>query len=45
MMITEPILLLIVTYFSTIAGLLFSLFETFPIIWQDTRGSAHPKPA
>lgn len=43
MMITEPILLLIVTYFSTIAGLLFSLFETFPIIWQDTRGFSSSK--
>ncbi|PLW56143.1 hypothetical protein PCANC_04660, partial [Puccinia coronata f. sp. avenae] len=38
MMMTEPILLLILVYFSTIFGILFSLFETFPIIWQEKRG-------
>ncbi|KAA1129436.1 hypothetical protein PGTUg99_003083 [Puccinia graminis f. sp. tritici] len=38
MMLTEPILLLIVTYLSIVCGMLYSLLETFPIIWQDIRG-------
>lgn len=38
MMVTEPILLLGTTYISTVTGILYSLFETFPIIWQDIRG-------
>ncbi|OAV91119.1 hypothetical protein PTTG_07887 [Puccinia triticina 1-1 BBBD Race 1] len=38
MMLTEPILSLIVIYLSIICGMLYSLLETFPIIWQDIRG-------
>ncbi|KAI9630150.1 hypothetical protein KEM48_012180 [Puccinia striiformis f. sp. tritici PST-130] len=38
MVLTEPILVLIMAYFSMICGLLYSLFETFPVIWQDLRG-------
>jgi len=34
----EPILVLITVYLSVVYGLLYALFEAFPIIWQELRG-------
>ncbi|OAV91117.1 hypothetical protein PTTG_07888 [Puccinia triticina 1-1 BBBD Race 1] len=38
MLITEPILLLVTLYLALVYGLLYGLFEAFPVIWGETRG-------
>ncbi|KAH9814728.1 major facilitator superfamily domain-containing protein [Melampsora americana] len=38
MLASEPILVLVTVYLSIVYGLLYGLFEAFPIIWGDIRG-------
>lgn len=38
MLALEPILLLVTVYLSVVYGLLYGLFEAFPLIWADLRG-------
>ena len=38
MLVLEPILLLVTVYLSVVFGLLYGLFEAFPLIWADLRG-------
>ncbi|KAG0145916.1 hypothetical protein CROQUDRAFT_45074 [Cronartium quercuum f. sp. fusiforme G11] len=38
MLASEPILVLVTIYTSIVYGLLYALFEAFPIIWGDLRG-------
>ncbi|PLW24874.1 hypothetical protein PCANC_28076 [Puccinia coronata f. sp. avenae] len=38
MMFTEPILLFVTLYLALVYGLLYGLFEAFPVIWGEIRG-------
>lgn len=38
MLFQEPILMLVAVYLSVVYGLLYALFEAFPIIWEEKRG-------
>ncbi|KZS90135.1 MFS polyamine transporter [Sistotremastrum niveocremeum HHB9708] len=38
MLALEPILILVTIYLSIVYGLLYALFESFPIIWAEKRG-------